>query len=132
MPQNFHGPLFVFFSQKDGEAMAYEEGARLYHIPPDGILMSQFPPNGGCMNDKRLTFFYVDSLCKRTPLDYFLDMEGKQIPADQNYILFTLLSDKTKRLAFVTHLVGNATEFKELVQQLRLTDPEKVYRDHVK
>jgi hypothetical protein len=112
--------------------MEYEQGARLYRIPDGGVLMSQFPPNGGCMNDHRLSFFYVDSLGRRTPLFYFLDMEGVQIPKEENYILFTLLSNKEKPIQFVTHLVGNATEFKEMVQQVRMTDPEKVYRDHLK
>lgn len=112
--------------------MQYENGARLYRIPPGGVLMSQFPPNGGCMNDNRLTFYYLDSLGNRKPLLYFLDMEGKQIPPDQNYVLFSLLSDKMKKIAFVTHIVGNASEFREMVQQVHLTDPEKIYRDHLK
>jgi hypothetical protein len=82
------------------------------------------------MNNHRLAFFYVDSLGKRESLHYFLDMEGVQIPADENYIVFTLLSDKMKKTQFVMHLVGNASEFQGLVSGVRSIDPEKLLQEN--
>ena len=130
LPKDFHGRFVVFFNQADGAEKCYEGDARLYTIPSSGILKSQFQKNGGCMNNQRLAFFYVDSLGKRESLHYFLDMEGVQIPADENYIVFTLLSDKMKKTEFVMHLVGNASEFQSLVSGVRSIDPEKLLQEN--
>ncbi len=62
LPDGFKGKMIVFFDQPDGKEIQYEDGVRLYPIPTSGFLKSQFPRNGGCMNDDRINFFYVDSL----------------------------------------------------------------------
>jgi hypothetical protein len=43
----YRGVVFIFYSRKDGEPMKYENGKRLYEIPPNGILKTQFSPNVG-------------------------------------------------------------------------------------
>ncbi len=126
VPKGFHGKIMIFFDQTDGQEKSYEGTARLYTVPPGGLMKSQFPKNGGCMNDNRLKFFYADSLGNRVPFLYFLDMQGKTIPADSTYIVFSLLSNKGSRNPFVIHLIGNALEFAELTREVKRHKPEEI------
>lgn len=128
IPEGFRGRVMVFFNQSDGADTAYEGSARLYQIPPGGLMKSKFSKTGGCMNDHRLTFFYVDSLGNRQPLLYFLDMAGKQIPPDSTYVVFTLLSDKGSRNPFVIHLIGTALEFTDLTRDVNRRKPEDILK----
>jgi hypothetical protein len=126
VPKGFHGKIMIFFDRQDGQKKSYEGEARFFTVPPGGLMKSQFPKNGGCMNDRRLQFFSVDSLGNRLPLLYFLDMQGKQIPADSTYVVFSLLSNKGSRNPFVIHLVGSALEFAELTREVKRHKPEEI------
>ncbi|HEY9113847.1 MAG TPA: hypothetical protein VIN10_04060 [Bacteroidales bacterium] len=126
VPEGFRGRIMVFFDQADGQAIEYENTARVYHIPESGYIKSQFPRNGGCMNDGRIQFFYEDSLGTRQPLDYFLNMDMKNLPTDRDYVLFTFLSDKKVKPDFVIHFVGHLSEFNELTESVRHLEPMKI------
>ncbi len=126
LPDGFRGKLIVFFNQPDGQDIQYEDSARVYYIPQSGFLKSQFPKNGGCMNDGRINFFYLDSLGNRKPMDYFLNLPKDSLPRDRDYILFTLLSNKESKPDFVIHFVGHLSEFNELTGSVRYLDPVKI------
>lgn len=126
LPDGFRGKMIVFFDQPDGKEIQYEDGVRLYPIPTSGFLKSQFPRNGGCMNDDRINFFYVDSLGTRKPLDYFLDLPKDSLPKDRDYVLFTFLSNPDSKPDFVVHLIGSLEEFNELTQSMHLLEPVKI------
>jgi len=123
VPEGFRGKIMVFFDQPDGQAKEYENTARLYHIPASGFIKSQFPKNGGCMGDGRIQFFYEDSLGARQPLDYFLNMDMKNLPTDRDYVLFTFLNEKNRKPDFVIHFVGHLAEFNELTESVRNLNP---------
>jgi len=126
LPENFWGTMIVYFDQPDGLGIEYEDDARVYHIPPSGYLKTQFPKNGGCMNNDRLQFYYVDSLGEREPLDYFLNLDKDSIPNDRDFVLFTFLSNKDDKPEFVVHLVGGVHEFNELTQSVHTLEPIKI------
>lgn len=126
IPEGFRGKLIVFFDQPDGQKIQYENDARLYYIPSSGYLKTQFAKNGGCMNDNRLNFFYLDSLGNRNQLDYFLDLPKDSLPTDRDYILFSFLSNPEGKPDFVVHLVGSLYEFNELTQSMHLLDPVRI------
>jgi hypothetical protein len=126
LPSGFRGKIMVFFNQEKGREKTFEGDSRVYMIPPSGYLLSQFPENGGCMNDNRIRFFYLDSLGHRTPLVYFMDSEGKNISQDENYVVFSLLSKKGSKNAFVIHLVGTAGEYENLTDGVRFLQPQKI------
>ena len=84
IPSNFTGEINILFKQngvpyKDknkygrdttytpalGKPPKYENGRRVYEIPSDGILLTQFTPNPGFTDTK---YFSVDSNGKRTLL----------------------------------------------------------------
>ncbi len=126
LPEGFKGKVIVFFDQEDGQEMQYENSARIYHIPESGYIKSQFPKNGGCMGDDRIRFFYEDSLGARQSLDYFLNIDRNNLPTDRDFVLFTFLSDKSKKPDFVIHFVGHLSEFNELTESVRNIDPMQI------
>ena len=50
IPDNYEGEIIVVFDQKDGEAEKYLDKKRVYEIPDDGILYTQFTWNAGMNN----------------------------------------------------------------------------------
>ena len=51
LPENYNGYVLVIFNQKDGEEPKYFEGKRLYIIPDNGILKTQFEAEYGSKFD---------------------------------------------------------------------------------
>lgn len=126
VPKGFHGPIIVYFDQPDGQKVQYEDSIRVYDIPASGFLKTQFPKNGGCMNNNRIHFYYVDSLGTREPLDYFLNLDKDSLPKDKNYVVFSLLSDKEAKPDFVIQLVGRFDEANDLIQSVKYLEPLKI------
>ena len=125
LPEAFKGNVIVFFDQEDGAPVEYKGDARVYHIPESGYLKSQFPKNGGCMNDDRIQFFYTHGNEIGVELDYFLNIENDSIPTDRDYVLLTFLSSENEP-HFVIHLIGNVSEFHELTEGIRYLEPIKI------
>lgn len=46
-PRNYTGYIIVIFNQEDGKPVKYEGKKRVYEIPSDGVLKTQFNTNGG-------------------------------------------------------------------------------------
>jgi hypothetical protein len=126
VPEGFRGKIMVFFDQPDGQAQVYEHTARIYRIPASGFIKSQFPKNGGCMNDGRIQFFYEDSQGKRQPLEYYLNIGMKNMQKEKDYVLFTFLNEKGKKPDFVIHFVGDISEFNDLTESARNLNPEMI------
>ena len=58
IPEDYSGGVIVIiFNQKNGSVKEYDEGRRIYRIPKNGILHTQFSPVEGVLNEK---FFWVD------------------------------------------------------------------------
>jgi len=62
-PENFRGAVYVIYDQKNGEPKAYEHKRRLYKIPDNGILFTQFKAEYGRIDHE---YYFVDSHGKRT------------------------------------------------------------------
>jgi hypothetical protein len=69
IPVGFKGKVNVIFNQPKGDAMKYDNGRRLYEIPINGILLTQFKDEEGVVNHQ---YYYVDSVGTRQPLTIFL------------------------------------------------------------
>jgi hypothetical protein len=52
VPNNYQGEILVLFDQSNGDSVEYLNGKRIYRIPQDGILFTQFPWNPGFKNHK--------------------------------------------------------------------------------
>jgi hypothetical protein len=65
LPAGYRGPVVIIFGQADGAALEREGRARVYRIPTDGVLRTQFDPNEGW---RAPDYFYVDGAGRRTPI----------------------------------------------------------------
>lgn len=126
MPEGLRGQVIVYFDQPDGQAIQYEDEARVYRLPSTGLLKTQFPRNGGCMGDNRIQFFYEDKTGGRQELDFWMDVPRDSIPANTDHVFMTFLSEKDKKPDFVIHLIGTHQEFKSLTNSVRDIDPVEV------
>ena len=61
-PENFRGAVYVIYDQKNGEPKVYENNRRLYKIPDNGILFTQFKAEYGRIDHR---YFFVDGNGKR-------------------------------------------------------------------
>ena len=86
LPEGFKGRATVIFNQKEGASPKYENGKRVYEIPANGILLTQFKDEYGIVNHH---YYYVDSNGKRTALpiyqyEYNKDGTTKWIVKNEN------------------------------------------------
>ena len=67
IPKDYIGPVLVIFNQQEGEAKEYEGDKRVYKIPENGVLKTQFEPNYGVQKHE---YYYVDNNGKRTEIPF--------------------------------------------------------------
>lgn len=70
LPANYTGVIYVVFNQKIGVQQKYKDGKRVYEIPENGILKTQFNNNEGWR--KIPEFYYVDGK-KLTSISYQIE-----------------------------------------------------------
>jgi hypothetical protein len=68
IPTGFRGRVNIIFNQNNGAPPRYENGRRIYLIPSNGILLTQFPGGYGFVNHE---YYYVDSGGIRQSLPIF-------------------------------------------------------------
>jgi hypothetical protein len=117
IPSNYVGRVQIIFNQNGipvkykneynrdtiytpqmGVPIKYEDVRRVYEIPSDGILLTQFTPNPGFTDTK---YFSVDSNGKRTPLEIYKLDHSKRDTADY------IVSDKSKKGIFGDGTTGS-------------------------
>ena len=76
IPVGFKGKVIIIFEQKNGTPTKYEKGRRIYDIPNDGILLTQFKLAYG-LNDSK--FYYKDSMDNRVQLTDFNNAEESKL-----------------------------------------------------
>lgn len=69
IPYGFKGQVFIFFNITNGVEKKYQNGYRIYDIPTDGILKTQFKPNYGYQVVSEYVYVYIDGSGKETPLE---------------------------------------------------------------
>jgi hypothetical protein len=70
IPKGFAGRVNIIFRRKDGTPPRYENNRRIYKIPANGILLTQFKDEYGLADHQ---YYFVDSNGKRIPLMIFND-----------------------------------------------------------
>ena len=74
IPEGYTGSVFIIFNQPDGQEKLYEDGKRVYKIPSDGILKTQFSPNEGL---GYVDYYYVNG--ERKKLEYKSGKEADEV-----------------------------------------------------
>ena len=68
IPKGFKGRVNLIFNQIKGEPPKYENGRRIYQIPANGILLTQFKDEYGIVDHQ---YYYIDGSGNKNPLQIF-------------------------------------------------------------
>ena len=88
IPKGFQGRINIIFNQSKGESFKYENGRRVYLVPSNGILLTQFKDEYGIVDHQ---YFYVDGTGNKKALkifgyEYNKDGTTKWIVKDRNEV----------------------------------------------
>jgi hypothetical protein len=118
IPKGYVGPVVIIFNQTDGKPIKYEKNKRIYEIPDNGILKTQFTKNIGYQKNE---FYYVSNEGKRTNIEYILTQKNtiasKGIENNKIYVFaeeysgggegFSPQSGKYKIYPSISFYIGN-------------------------
>jgi len=62
IPEGFIGHVKIIHNQLNGEELRYDNNARVYQIPKDGILRVKGRANFGIRKPEKMKFYYVNSV----------------------------------------------------------------------
>src|SRR5579872_1899917 len=68
IPESFKGRVNIIFNQSKGESSTYENGRRVYQVPANGILLTQFKDEYGIVDHQ---YYYIDGRGNKKPLPIF-------------------------------------------------------------
>lgn len=83
IPNDFKGVIVIVFNQEKGEDKEYENKRRIYRIPENGVLYTQFSPVKGILNEK---FYYINKQGEHLNEINRIDLD-KNPKENVNYIL---------------------------------------------
>lgn len=78
-PSNYTGYIIVVFNQEDGQPVKYEGKKRVYEIPSDGVLKTQFNINVGWSDYPE---FYYEAVSPENRLPSNILSEIETLPTD--------------------------------------------------
>lgn len=70
IPKEFRGTVYIYYNQSNGARKEYEGSRRLYRIPKDGILLTQFDLKEGIVDLSDSKFYLVDYKNMRVELKH--------------------------------------------------------------
>lgn len=73
VPKNYTGYIVIIYNQKNGESVKYENGKRVYQIPSNGILKTQFKGNYGLRD---FTKYYFNNISDSNKIPSFIDFNA--------------------------------------------------------
>ncbi|MEO6047230.1 MAG: hypothetical protein ABIQ57_07130 [Candidatus Kapaibacterium sp.] len=123
VPKNFKGYVLVIFNQKNGAAPKYEDNKRVYEIPENGILKTQFESNYGV---RILTEFYRGKISSENKLTSFASL--KDVPDDLSVGLLGASGTVKKsagseeRIEFAEFYIGTKMEIDQEIEQTERLD----------
>jgi hypothetical protein len=103
IPKDYKGYVIVIFDEKNGVPKKYENGSRVYEIPSDGVLRTQFRKQKGWIAPGKVNYYYYDN-SERQKLEYLQSTQGVKDDS-KIYVFSEEISGKTVR-----YLIGNLSE----------------------
>ena len=95
VPDGFQGRINVIFNQPNAAPIPVEDGRRIYHIPADGILITNSKLETGFIDQE---YYYVDKEGKRIKIAV-QDLNDKGVPEKPAVVYYG-----------VTGVYGNSTD----------------------
>lgn len=123
IPVGYVGPVVIVFNKKSGQPEKYENGKRVYEIPPNGILRTQFKENTGTHPWGSVQYFYVKGDGSRVPIPYDPlknlppDDSRVEIQARSEAIGVAQAGDRKTENMFYSYIVGSNKAFKNHHQE---------------
>lgn len=123
IPKGFTGTVAIIFGQADGIPQKWEKGKRVYEIPANGILKTQFSFNAGLISDK---YYYIDNSGHRMEIPFAWPNERKISPDSLQVFSGTSgreISNKTKKeFSYFLYIVGRLSDSDKLNAQKNSLD----------
>ena len=123
VPKNFKGYIVIIFNQKEGTPIKYEGKKRVYEIPKNGILRTQFKINDGW---REFAEYYYESITPENKLPSFAEI--KKNPTDSIVGLMgangtvKMNSKSEERLEFCEFYIGNKSDIEQAQEQVEKLD----------
>ncbi len=118
LPDGFVGRVIIFFDRSDGKAKEYDNDKRIYRIPKNGILKTNFSSNDGFLKYSERNFFYIDNAGKIKPISTSWTKNGEVIIHPSIVQVFGFKVGRSNdTLAFEEYIVDSysrAGEYKDL------------------
>ncbi len=124
--ENYIGRVIVIFNQEDGEPVNYYDNKRVYVIPENGILKTQFSDNNGIGD---FPLFYYKRISEKTLINY---KPYNEIPEDTvvgygpsvgNFL--KKYEKGEERLKFAIYYIGNKNQIEKARSQIIKLDTVK-------
>lgn len=111
LPSGFKGYIVIIFNQVTGSPSVYNDGKRVYKIPLNGILKSQFSENNNWVG---LTSFYYKTITAESKLPSFIEFDKIPQSTTVGFIGSSGNANKDlagkQRVAFTFFYVGTKSE----------------------
>ena len=123
IPRDYTGYILIVYNQPSGEPERYLDNKRVYTIPENGILKSQFPINDGW---SFVPEFYYDEIAEINKLPFVT--EANKIPEDEVAVhggtvgSLSRDNEKKERIKFVQYYVGNRQQINQAFKSVELLD----------
>ena len=127
VPKNYEGYIVMIYGQENGIAEQYEGKSRLYNIPSNGVLLSQFSNNPGW---SELPKFYNGLISKGNEIPFLVEFE--KIPEDKICAFGGTSGVVNKDLAgnevvrFKIYYVGNKNQIRQSIEKAEKLDITKL------
>jgi hypothetical protein len=73
IPEGFRGQVVVFYGEPDGQPKEFDGKWRIYRVPQNGILKTQFQLKGDVINLGRAKYFFVDKNGSKTAIKTYCE-----------------------------------------------------------
>jgi len=122
IPSGYAGPVVIAFDQENGTAKRYEDGKRVYEIPPSGVLRTQFAPNSGTRQHWEFYYISGDGIRSAVPYDIFnfkdSPKEGSNTTGVFSIHMVSSPIDQTgKKEYFFTYVIGKIANAASLIKR---------------
>lgn len=118
LPKGYTGHVLVILNQKNGTPKKYEGKARVYEIPENGILKTQFSNNEGWTE---LPQFYYDRIDKQNQIPVKVDYKDISLGEVNATLVSTGVAykniDGTGEIKFAECYVGTKAQIDEASQK---------------
>ncbi len=114
IPSGYRGPVVIAYDMPNGVPARYEDGARVFEIPSDGILRTQMEtPDDGWIRPGRIRYFYVDEKGQREEIP---EVRWKE-EMSQEAIAYTFrpIGNLMKPNGFESYVVGTIHEYTDSI-----------------